>query len=241
VVGAILLIHSGNQSEAATLDQTVNVGPNTGMPSLVSGSLEIPMGSSREPSTPDEEPPDAGVASSSTPSSPTGVSKNGVASAGGSSVDRPEKAAPPPVQAKTSNLTEEQRQMLEKAKSLGADSSTPVNRTREGQNGSGSAKQGQPLSSDQIRDTISKNRTSIQRCYEQEMRGASGSGDLRVELRITVQPSGIVSNIQVSPSNVRGTKLASCMMSSARRWRFPSATAPSTFDAPFVLTPGRGR
>lgn len=244
VVGAIVLIQMSHQSEGSAAQQNTRASSNepvkAGMPPLVNNSLEIPMGGASNELDPEdpEDAPDAGTTDVETP--PPAVSKGG-SNAGGSNPTTPRgpaKNGNTSTPEKSDNLTAAQRRMLEQAKSLGVDSSTPIDRDRDEQGGS-TAKRGRPLSSDQIRNTISKNRSSIQRCYEREMRGASGSGDLRVELRITVQPSGIVSNVQVSPSRVRGTKLATCMMSSARRWRFPNASAPSTFDAPFVLTPGR--
>lgn len=227
VIGAIILIQTGSGGETGTAhasgDQPSRVGVRLGGDPLV-----LPMGNTPEEETPEDRGGDE-------------VEDEGDQGANGSKVENRGGIGSRGKNGKVKRLTEAERRMLEKAKAMGSDGTSPVNRKNGDSAGSGSSKRGQSLASDQIRNTISRNRTSIQRCYEREMRGSSSAGDLRVVLRITVQPSGVVSSSRVTTSRIRGTALATCMESASRRWRFPSATASSTFDAPFVLTPGRGR
>lgn len=226
IIGAIILIQTGGGGEPraahASPEQPSRVGVRLGGDPLV-----LPMGNSPEEDDTSDESETVEVEDENI------ESVNGTKAGKRIGVGSREKNG--------ERLTEAERRMLEKAKAMGSDGTSPVNRKNGNSAGRGSSKQGQSLNSDQIRSTISQNRTSIQRCYEREMRGSSSAGDLRVVLRITVQPSGVVSSSRVTTSRIRGTALATCMEGASRRWRFPSATASSTFDAPFVLTPGRGR
>ena len=196
------------------------------------GSLVLPMGNldNDAPTTPTPAASDAGV--DALVAHVKGPRRNGT-----KSPSRHSSGDSPPTTNKTKVLTAKQRQLLAQAKNMGDDTVAPLKRPDRSETKAAATRR-QPLNGDEIRSTVGKNRTSIQRCYEREMRGAGGN-DLRVELRITVQPSGVVSGVRVSPGNIRGTKLGTCVQNAARRWRFPTASAPSTFDVPFVLTPGR--
>jgi len=224
VVAAILVINASGGADSGTAHASVEEPVSVGV--RFSDPLVLPMGNAPEEESPDPQEPPASEPEEDDTSSNGRSGKRTVASG---------------THEKGEQLTAAERRMLEKAREMGSDSSSINDRKNSNHEGSGSASHGQPLSSDAIRSTISQNRTSIQRCYEREMRGSAASGDLRVVLRITVQPSGVVSSSRVTTSRVSGTALASCMESASRRWRFPSATASSTFDAPFVLTPGTGR
>ena len=223
----------GNQSEAATPRQprvarsepleTANFNP---------GSLEIPLGTgSGDGGTPEDEPEEI-----------VDADPNAVMHFNTGNGSRTNKNSDNNNNDKGNTLSAEERAALAKAAELGMDHSSPI-LSKKGGNGAGEiVKRGQPLSSEEIRSTIGKNRNTIVRCYEREMRGrGTGGTDLRVVVRLTVRPSGLVSKVTVSPANIRGTGLGKCIEGSVRRWRFPVASADSTVEAPFLLTPGRGR
>jgi predicted Zn finger-like uncharacterized protein len=226
VVGALLFLQSGNnQSQAATSEAAAAPAQEPAKAGVVGGAsdrLEFPAANAEqdgEGTVEEEEGTEA-------------VTQGG--SKRRAKRSRRTKATKEPTQ---QNLSAEDQRQLALAKSM-SESLAPAATPRKGRGSSSAARGGRPLSGEQIRSTIGRNRASIQRCYEREMRRTSRSGDLRVVIRLTVQPSGIVSSARVSPSQVRGSSLGTCIMGAARRWRFPSATASSTVEAPFVLTSG---
>lgn len=244
VVTAIIFIRFGSQPEASTPEQNQQLAssrPSKTPTPLPNNSLELPMGNVSNDDDEEENVEEAtnvdeeGEEQASVTRRSSAVARGGRQGQTQASSDSSDSSPEPP--SKSNDLTAAQRRMLKQAQSFD-DVSSPLNRSRS-ESKNTSTKRSVPLSSTQIRSTVNQNRSAIQRCYEREMRGASGGTDLRVELRITVQPSGVVAGVRISPSQVRGTSLGSCMESAARRWRFPSATATSTFDVPFVLTARR--
>jgi hypothetical protein len=65
------------------------------------------------------------------------------------------------------------------------------------------------------------------------MRRAGASPTLRVNVRVSVGTSGTVT--RVVPRGGSFGNLNSCIERAVRQWRFPRASAPSTFDVPFVF------
>ena len=222
-IGAtITIIKSGGGGSAAAEPRVPQaVRPEPLQP--VVSSLEIPLGSGAGDAGPATDEPTL-----VSPDATSYMDFGGALTKGGNGV-------------KVDQLSEADRIALAKAAEMGNDTSSPLAVKREGNGGASTAPRGQPLSEDAIRNTISKNRTSIQRCYEREMRGRQGGSDLRVVVRVTVRPSGAVGAAQVSPPDIRGTGLGTCIESAVRRWQFPIASAESTVEAPFLLTPGQGQ
>ena len=223
----------GNQSEAATPREPRVARSQPLEPASLNpgGSLEIPLGTRSG---------DAG-ATSDEPREDIEIDPNAVMVFGTGNGKRPNKNKNENGSNKGRTLSDEERAALQKAAQLGMDHSSPTLSKKVGNGAAEVVKRGQPLSPEEIRSTIGKNRSTIQRCYEREMRGRTGGTDLRVVVRLTVRPSGLVSKVNVSPANIRGTGLGRCIEGSVKRWRFPIASADSTVEAPFLLTPGRGR
>jgi TonB family protein len=57
----------------------------------------------------------------------------------------------------------------------------------------------------------------------------------RVQLRLTIAPSGSVSSATATPQPPSETGLASCVESAARDWRFSAASGASEVQIPFVF------
>lgn len=104
-----------------------------------------------------------------------------------------------------------------------------------------------PASSDSLRDdrdvrlTALRNARSVMRCYEEH--GLRRQPELEgvVEVSLTVEPTGVVSEVQVASATLAGPgsrEVAACIATAARQWRFERGP----FDVevivfPFVLRP----
>ena len=92
-----------------------------------------------------------------------------------------------------------------------------------------------------VRLTALRNARSVTRCYVDE--GLRRQPELEgvVEVSLTVEPTGVVSEVQVSSATLSGPgarEVASCIATIARQWRFERGP----FDVeiivfPFVLRP----
>jgi hypothetical protein len=92
-----------------------------------------------------------------------------------------------------------------------------------------------------VRLTALRNARSITRCYVQE--GLRRATDLAgvVEVELTIEATGIVSEVRVSSATLRGPgahEVAACIATVARQWRFERGPYDvETVIFPFVLRP----
>ena len=104
---------------------------------------------------------------------------------------------------------------------------------------------GRGLSEYQIRRVVTKNKSTIQRCYEKELRRTGGHlEEIKVNISFTVLPSGRVKSPRISiisgnVSSVIRDNLVRCIKVTLRRWVFPQASGETKVNFPVVLTPGR--
>lgn len=82
---------------------------------------------------------------------------------------------------------------------------------------------------------VSLHRGAVTRCYERSLRaGEQLSGKL--EVKITVLPTGVVSDTEVTSKPHASSELARCVQSTIGRWRFPPfAGKVSSVTIPFFL------
>ena len=83
---------------------------------------------------------------------------------------------------------------------------------------------------------INRNKKQLQRCYETAARGAGTDDTVRLDVSITVAPTGGVSSVQLSGNGLPG--MAECIERSVRGWRFPSSGEPVTTRFPLLFQPG---
>lgn len=91
------------------------------------------------------------------------------------------------------------------------------------------------LSQDTIGKVINDRKKSVSICYQQSLRG---NEELRgkLEFLVTIEPSGAVSRANVETTAFKGTKLARCISSKIKEWRFPPFVGePQQVQVPFVL------
>jgi len=138
---------------------------------------------------------------------------------------------------------EKKRRLLEQ---LGA--STPGAQTSlvggsSERNGSGSSgavgATGQGLSDRDFSTVVGKNKGSLQICYEQSMKKgeAPSDRDLKVLVDLTVGGTGMVKRVSVGGPGAKYPGLKGCIESAAKKWLFPSSSAESTAEFPFLFTP----
>lgn len=95
---------------------------------------------------------------------------------------------------------------------------------------------GDPLSADQLRTVITKNRPALQRCYEVAARGTQQSGAVRLDVEVTVGPSGVVLRAIAEGRDLGNIK--DCIQSAIKKWRFPQAGDTTETSFPVVFQPG---
>jgi TonB family protein len=85
--------------------------------------------------------------------------------------------------------------------------------------------------------TVRRYAPGIQYCYDNELkRDLSLSG--KMVLALTVLPSGVVSEVEITHDSLGSSRLQECVLSQVREWRFPAIPEGTvSFQAPFVFTP----
>jgi hypothetical protein len=145
----------------------------------------------------------------------------------GTSAARPAAAKP------KKELTEAQKAMLERMGGEGADLSGLAQKDT---GTTGPARSSGSLTAQQLSGVINRNKKQLQRCYETSARGAGSDDTVRLDVSITVAPSGGVSSTQVNGQGLPG--MAECIERSVRAWRFPSSGEPVTTRFPLLFQPG---
>jgi len=143
---------------------------------------------------------------------------------------RPKKEAP-------RELTASEREML--ARMGGGDTTPDPSRLRASTSstGAGTAPRGEPLTAAQLTQVVQRGRESLQRCYEKSLRASGGSTEtVRMDVAITVSPSGNVTQANVTGNGLPGMK--ECLARTVRMWRFPEAGDTTQTKFPLVFQPG---
>lgn len=91
-----------------------------------------------------------------------------------------------------------------------------------------------PLDGDAVRATVTENKPRLQRCYERAVRGQPSPPAVRMDVTVTVAPSGRVKNASAAGSGPGG--LAECIEASVRRWRFPASSEGGPAKFPIVFS-----
>lgn len=90
------------------------------------------------------------------------------------------------------------------------------------------------LDGDAVRQTVAANKPKLQRCYERAIRGQTGSAAVRLDVSVTVAPSGRVKKVTSTGDGPGG--LAECIEASVRRWRFPESSEGGPAKFPLVFS-----
>lgn len=91
------------------------------------------------------------------------------------------------------------------------------------------------LSEDAIRSVVNARKSSVRICYEQSLRGQDNLRG-KLEISVTVEPSGRVSKSVVKTPKFKGSLIGKCIADKIREWRFPDFQGEATtFEVPFVL------
>lgn len=90
------------------------------------------------------------------------------------------------------------------------------------------------LSPADVRAVVRAHRSDAQGCYRRHP--PTTRDDLRLDVRITIEPSGAVSRADVGAG--APTALAACLRGEIRSWRFPPARSQTTLRYPFLLRGG---
>lgn len=94
------------------------------------------------------------------------------------------------------------------------------------------------LSQKAITQVINAKRNSVKFCYQIALKGQENLRG-KLEIRVTIEPSGRVSKASVETSVFRGSKLGRCIAEKIEDWRFPSFSGGSQqVLVPFLLEKG---
>jgi hypothetical protein len=100
---------------------------------------------------------------------------------------------------------------------------------------SGGAQSPRPsLDGDAVRATVMANKPRLQRCYERAVRGQHSPPAVRMDVTVTLAPSGRVKDVTAEGSAPGG--LAECIAASVRRWRFPASSEGGPAKFPIIFS-----
>lgn len=102
------------------------------------------------------------------------------------------------------------------------------------ESGSTQAKR-KPLDSKALSTVVNKNKPRLQRCYERAIRGHQDPPTVRMDVQVSVAPSGRVTSAKADGVGPGG--LSQCIQSLVKRWRFPVSPEPVQTRFPVVFSP----
>ena len=91
-----------------------------------------------------------------------------------------------------------------------------------------------PLDGNAVRGVVTQNKPKLQRCYERAVRGQASPPSVRMDVTVTVAPSGRVKDANAVGDGPGG--LAECIVASVRRWRFPASSEGGPAQFPIVFS-----
>ena len=142
---------------------------------------------------------------------------------------RPAKAAEP--EATDQKMSAADRRLLEQFGKGGDDTaSLDALKQARGPSNKGDA---EPLDARTLSRVVSKNKSQAGRCWELAIRGVASPPTTRMNVQLTVAPSGRVSDVSVSGDDFGGLK--DCLVRTVERWRFPRSSESSTAAFPLVF------
>jgi predicted Zn finger-like uncharacterized protein len=131
-------------------------------------------------------------------------------------------------------LTEAQRAMLARMGGDGASLSDLA--TKSAQGSTGPARGGGSLTASELSSVVNRNKKQLQRCYETALRGSGSDDTVRLDVSITIAPSGGISAVQLAGNGLPG--MNECIERTVRTWRFPSAGEATPMHFPLLFQPG---
>jgi predicted Zn finger-like uncharacterized protein len=140
------------------------------------------------------------------------------------------KAAPVAAKAEKSDASEEDQKLLDE---FGSSADTAPAKIAVKESGSTQSKK-PALDGAAVRSTVTANKPKLQRCYERAIRGQQSPTAVRLDVTVTVAPSGRVKNVSSEGSGPGG--LAECIEASVRRWRFPESAEGGPARFPIVFS-----
>jgi hypothetical protein len=143
-------------------------------------------------------------------------------------------AAPKPATS-GKQLTEEQKAMLARMGG-GLDSQGPNLRAPSEAPKASSGGGGGDLTAEQLSAVVMRGRKNLQRCYETALRGANSDETVRMDVDITVSPSGNVTSVRTTGRGLPG--MEECITRTVKMWRFPTSSDGTQTRFPVVFQPG---
>jgi hypothetical protein len=92
------------------------------------------------------------------------------------------------------------------------------------------------LTAAQLSQVVLRGRKNLQRCYETALRGAGSTETIRLDVSVTVSPSGNVTDAKAAGQGLPG--MSECIERTVRMWRFPDAGESTQTKFPVVFQPG---
>ena len=140
------------------------------------------------------------------------------------------KAAPVAAKSTESDVSVEDQKLLDE---FGSNADTAPAKIAVKESGSTQSKK-PALDGSAVRSTVTANKPKLQRCYERAIRGQQSPTAVRLDVTVTVAPSGRVKNVSSEGSGPGG--LAECIEASVRRWRFPQSAEGGPARFPIVFS-----
>ena len=133
------------------------------------------------------------------------------------------------------NLTAEERERLRRMAGQGA--SPDLTGLGGGFDDGRSARSRSELSAEQVSAVVGRNRASLKSCYERAIRGRGEAVSVRVDVNLTISPSGRVTQVRARANTPLGG-LTECVEGNVRRWVFPRSGTGAPLNFPVMFSGG---
>ena len=94
----------------------------------------------------------------------------------------------------------------------------------------------QALTEQQLEDVQATARVgsrSLERCYQEEIESLGKAYEANVVLKVHIQTSGAVSEVQFGDTNITSKSFLNCIERNARLWEFPRLSSSTWFSYPY--------
>ena len=93
---------------------------------------------------------------------------------------------------------------------------------------------GRPADADKVA-AINRRRHDLQICQGRVFAETPSRMEVRLEITLSIAPTGVVESVKVDPPELRSTQVAQCVVTVLKRWPMPSGSSGYSVRMPLVF------
>jgi hypothetical protein len=130
-------------------------------------------------------------------------------------------------------LTAAQKEMLAR---MGANTGTDLSKLGTGAGEKQAVRPGGSLTPAEMLQVVTRGKPNLTRCYETALRGSGSTDTVRLDVEVSVSPSGNVTSVKTSGQGLPG--MNNCIERTVKMWRFPASGEAAATRFPLLFQPG---